>query len=316
MADERVRVVVGQAPGAWFTVDGELLIGRAASHVDGRLGDDPELSRSHARMARGAGGALTIEDLGSSNGTFVNGERVEGVRVLRLGDVVRVGTTELAVTDERGLVPEATRTDAPAPAPVAVPEGLIGGDGVALAAPGSGSGSGGRLLLAGTVGALVALSLGLYGNVHDPASDLSITLGFEDTITMKVWLATLAVVFAVVQLGSALWMYGKRPLGAAPAWLGSLHRISGRVAFLLTLPVAYQCLYGLTFEDTSTRVLLHSLLGCAFYGAFAAKIVVVRSHALPGMALPLAGGVLFTLLVAVWLTSGWWFISDNGFPSP
>ena len=309
-----MRVVVGQAPGTWFTVDGELLIGRAASDVDGRLGDDPQLSRSHARMARGAGGVLTIEDLGSSNGTFVNGERVEGVRVLRLGDVVRVGSTELAVTDERGLVPNATRTDEPAPAPVAVPEGLIVGDGVAMAAPVPSSG--GRLLLAGTVGALVAVSLGIYGNVHDPASDLSITLGFTDTLTMKVWLATLAVLFAVVQLGSALWMYGRVPLGAAPAWLGSLHRISGRVAFLLTLPVAYQCLYQLTFEDTSTRVLLHSLLGCAFYGAFAAKIVVVRSHALPGMALPLAGGVVFTLLVGVWLTSGWWFISDNGFPSP
>ena len=314
MADERVRVVAGQAPGTWFTVDGELLIGRGASDVDGRLGDDPQLSRSHARMARGAGGVLTIEDLGSSNGTFVNGERVEGVRVLRLGDVVRLGATELAVTDERGLVPEATRTDAPAPPPVAVPEGLSVGDGVAMAAPVPSSG--GRLLLAGTVGALVALSLGIYGNVHDPASDLSITLGFADTLTMKVWLATLAVLFAVVQLGSALWMYGRVPLGAAPAWLGSLHRISGRVAFLLTLPVAYQCLYQLTFEDTSTRVLLHSLLGCAFYGAFAAKIVVVRSHALPGMALPLAGGLLFTLLIGVWLTSGWWFISDNGFPSP
>ena len=314
MADERVRVVVGQAPGTWFAVDGELLIGRAASDVDGRLGDDPQLSRSHARMARGAGGVLTIEDLGSSNGSFVNGERVAGVRVLRLGDVVRLGSTELAVTDERGLVPEATRTDAPAPAPVAAPEALIVGDGIAMAAPVPSSG--GRLLLAGTVGALVAVSLGIYGNVHDPASDLSITLGFTDTLTMKVWLATLAVLFAVVQLGSALWMYGRLPLGAAPAWLGSLHRISGRVAFLLTLPVAYQCLYQLTFEDTSTRVLLHSLLGCAFYGAFAAKIVVVRSHALPGMALPLAGGVVFTLLVGVWLTSGWWFISDNGFPSP
>ena len=70
------------------------------------------------------------------------------------------------------------------------------------------------------VGALVALSLGIYGNVHDPATDLSITLGFKDTITMKVWLASLAVLFAVVQLGSALWMYGKLPLGAAPGVAG------------------------------------------------------------------------------------------------
>jgi hypothetical protein len=178
------------------------------------------------------------------------------------------------------------------------------------------SGSGGRLLLAGTLGALVALSLGIYGNVHDPASDLSITLGFKDTITMKVWLASGATLLALVQLFSALWMYGKLPLREGPAWLGSLHRISGRLAFLFSLPVAYHCLYQLAFQDTTTRVLAHSLLGCLFYGAFAVKVVVVRSHSLPGIALPLAGGALFTILVATWLTSGLWFISNNGFPSP
>jgi hypothetical protein len=176
--------------------------------------------------------------------------------------------------------------------------------------------SGWRLLLAGAVGALVALSLGLYGNAHDPASDLSITLGFKDTITMKVWLATLALVFACVQLGSALWLFGRLPAGAPPRWLGSLHRISGRLAFLASLPVAYHCLYQLAFQDSTTRVLLHSLVGCAFYGAFAGKVVVVRSRSLPGAALPVAGGLVFTLLVAVWLTSGLWFITENGFPSP
>ena len=90
---------------------------------------------------------------------------------------------------------------------------------------------------------------------------------------MKVWLATVAVLFALVQLGSALWLYGRLPVRDAPAWLGSLHRISGRLAFLLSLPVAYHCLYQLAFQDTTTRVLVHSLLGCAFYGAFAAKVV-------------------------------------------
>jgi Family of unknown function (DUF6529) len=176
--------------------------------------------------------------------------------------------------------------------------------------------AGARLLLAGALGALVAMTLGLYGNVHDPASDLSITLGFADTITMKVWLASGAVLFALVQLASALWMYGRLPLGDAPPWLGTVHRISGRLAFLLSLPVAYHCLYQLAFQATSTRVLLHSLLGCAFYGAFAAKVVVVRSRSLPGLALPVAGGALFTLLVAVWLTSAGWFIADHGLPSP
>jgi hypothetical protein len=177
-------------------------------------------------------------------------------------------------------------------------------------------GAGARLLLAGALGALVAVSLGVYGTAHDPASDLSITLGFTDTITMKVWLASAAVLLALVQLASAAWMYGRLPLRAPPSWIGSVHRLSGRSAFLVSLPVAYHCLYQLAFQDSTARVLAHSLLGCAFYGAFAAKVVVVRSHSLPGIALPLTGALVFTLLVAVWLTSGLWFISENGFPSP
>jgi Family of unknown function (DUF6529) len=176
--------------------------------------------------------------------------------------------------------------------------------------------SGPRLLLAGLVGALVAVSLGIYGNVHDPANDLAITLGFKDTITMKVWLASASALLAIVQILSALWIFGRLPLGAAPDWIGGLHRISGRLAFLFSLPVAYHCLYQLAFQDSTTRVLAHSLLGCLFYGAFATKVMVVRAHGLPGIVLPLAGGLLFTVLIGVWLTSGLWFISENGFPSP
>ena len=176
--------------------------------------------------------------------------------------------------------------------------------------------AGARLLLAGALGALVAVALGIYGNVHDPANDLAITLGFRDTITMKVWLASAAVLLAVAQLLSALWMYGRLPLGAAPDWIGGTHRISGRLAFLLSLPVAYHCLYQLAFQDSSARVLAHSLLGCTFYGAFATKITIVRSRGLPSIALPLAGGLLFTVLIAVWLTSGLWFVSEHGVPAP
>jgi Family of unknown function (DUF6529) len=172
------------------------------------------------------------------------------------------------------------------------------------------------LLIAAGLGAAVALTLGIYGGVHDPANDLAVTLGFSATISMKVWLATVALVFAFAQLLTALWMYGRLPLGAAPKSLGSVHRISGRLAFLISLPVAYHCLYQLGFQDTDARVLAHSLLGCAFYGAFVAKVVVVRSKSLPGAALPLAGGLVFALLVAVWLTSGLWFIEANGFPDP
>ena len=91
----------------------------------------------------------------------------------------------------------------------------------------------GRLVLAGLVGGAVALTLGIYSNAHDPASDLGITLGFTNTLTMKVWLATIAVAFAVCQLVSALWMYGRLPLQSTPAWLGTAHKLSGRLAFLV-----------------------------------------------------------------------------------
>ena len=173
----------------------------------------------------------------------------------------------------------------------------------------------GRFLGVALVGAAVAFALGLYGTQHDPASDLAITLGFKDTITMKVWLATFAALFALVQLVLALWMYGKIG-GKAPGWTGPLHRISGRVAFLLSLPVAYHCLYQLAFQHSTARVLAHSLMGCLFYGAFVTKVLVVRSQRLPGIALPIVGGLVFALLVGVWLTSGLWYIQQNGFPSP
>jgi hypothetical protein len=174
----------------------------------------------------------------------------------------------------------------------------------------------GRLLLAGGLGAVVALTLGIYASAHQPASDLVITLGFTTTITMKVWLATVAAGLAVLQLISALWMYGRLPLGPAPGWLGVAHRISGRLAFIVSLPVAYHCLYQLGFQHSSTRVLLHSIFGCVFYGAFAAKVVVVRSRNMPGRALPIAGGLTFTALIYTWLLSALWYIHTVGFQSP
>jgi Family of unknown function (DUF6529) len=174
----------------------------------------------------------------------------------------------------------------------------------------------GRLLVAAGLGGAVALTLGIYGNAHNAASDLSITLGFTSTFTMKVWLSTIAIAFAVFQVFSALWIYGRLPLGAAPAWLGTAHRVSGRLAFLISLPVAYHCLYQLGFQHSSTRVLMHSICGCLFYGAFAAKVVIVRSRGLPGSVLPLVGGLTFALLTYTWLTSALWFVEHSGFPSP
>jgi predicted component of type VI protein secretion system len=57
---------------------------------------DPEVSRRHAAI-RDQGGSLAIEDLGSTNGTYVNGARISVVTVLKEGDEVRLGNTVWAI---------------------------------------------------------------------------------------------------------------------------------------------------------------------------------------------------------------------------
>jgi hypothetical protein len=173
-----------------------------------------------------------------------------------------------------------------------------------------------KLLIPALVGAAVALGLGLYANEHDPTGESIFSLVFTKTINMKAWFATGAVVLAVFQVLTALRMYGKLPLPRQmPRRLPLVHRLTGTLAFLLAIPVAYHCLWALGFQDADTRMLVHSIAGCFFFGAFAAKVVVVESKGLPGFALPLAGGMLFSGLIVVWWTSALWFFREFGFPS-
>ncbi|MFE0514155.1 DUF6529 family protein, partial [Streptomyces sp. NPDC058964] len=97
-----------------------------------------------------------------------------------------------------------------------------------------------RYLVPALVAAAVAVGLGVYGKVHHPAGTSFNLAGFSSTGAVKSWLATTAVFFAVVQLVSALMMYGKLP---GPRGAPALHRWSGRVAFLVAVPVAVHCLY-------------------------------------------------------------------------
>ena len=88
---------------------------------DGRLTEDNELSRRHARVTRDDRGRLAIEDLGSANGTFVNGRRISSRVELNAGDSVRVGATTLDVVEAGNAPIAADAVAAPAPAPVAPP---------------------------------------------------------------------------------------------------------------------------------------------------------------------------------------------------
>ncbi len=123
MPGEQLLVTEGKDRGEAVEVEGELHIGRAATQTEGRLGDDPMLSRQHAKITRAPNGQLTIEDLGSANGTFVNDERIDSERTLGLGDLVRVGHTVLQVTDPSGGVPERTRLEGALPADLAAEPG-------------------------------------------------------------------------------------------------------------------------------------------------------------------------------------------------
>ena len=96
----------------WAT--GHMTLGEGA-YVLGRdpdaeiLLDSPGVSRRHARITI-AGGAATLEDLGSKNGTFAAGERVEGARPLGDGDTFNVGSVQLTVSVRQA--PGSTETEA------------------------------------------------------------------------------------------------------------------------------------------------------------------------------------------------------------
>jgi pSer/pThr/pTyr-binding forkhead associated (FHA) protein len=94
----RLEVVAGRAIGMSVLLDDELLIGRHADGA-GRLADDDEISRSHARISLDRSGFCAIEDLGSTNGTFVNGLRIAGPQTLSVGDTIEVGGTTLVVRE-------------------------------------------------------------------------------------------------------------------------------------------------------------------------------------------------------------------------
>ena len=164
-----------------------------------------------------------------------------------------------------------------------------------------------------TGGALAALTLGFISasNTTDQKSGY-FQLWWSDPIHLKAWLAVLAALLACVQVFTAAWIFRVLPLPRNRG-VNVTHRWSGRLAFLATLPIAYHCIFKLGFHgDRGTRVLVHSLAGCAFYGAFTTKIWIVKLHDFPRWVLPVVGGLVFSTLVAAWYTSAHWFFNGVG----
>jgi predicted component of type VI protein secretion system len=102
----RMIVRTGPNPGTVFELTKEVsLIGRDVTN-DVVVGD-AEVSRQHSRITRTPGGYV-LEDLGSTNGTFVNGERLVAPRVMNPGDLVALGETVSLTFDATS--PEAAAT--------------------------------------------------------------------------------------------------------------------------------------------------------------------------------------------------------------
>ena len=117
-----------------------------------------------------------------------------------------------------------------------------------------------------SIGGAVAVALGVYGRLHEPTviavniAGLLRPAGRQGLAHHRGGRAS-----RVVQLVSALAMYGKLGV-AAPSWSGTLHRWSGRIAFLLAVPVAIHCLYAVGFSTSDA----------AGAGALAARLLLLR----------------------------------------
>lgn len=112
----RLKVVAGKALGSVIEVGEELVIGRLAEG-DGALGEDIELSREHARILREGDGRFLVEDLGSTNGTYLNGRRLDRPAPLEAGDRIQVGGSALVVqVSAAQTTPPSSDTIVPAPA--------------------------------------------------------------------------------------------------------------------------------------------------------------------------------------------------------
>ncbi len=107
-----LRVVSGIGQGQEFKLQGRARVGRAQDNEI--ILDDPKVSRHHAVFNLEAEGWV-VTDLGSANGTFVNGEQIEAPYRLQSGDRISVGEVVLSYTEPAAEQP----SPAPAAAPVA-----------------------------------------------------------------------------------------------------------------------------------------------------------------------------------------------------
>ena len=156
--------------------------------------------------------------------------------------------------------------------------------------------------------------MALLADASDTYTDI-VTAVFSSTIAAKAWLATIAIALVVVQLLTASRMWGRlqRVIPFQVPGVARVHRWSGRVAFLFTLPVFFHCVFILGFQTPDARVTAHAVTGSFVYGVFAANVLIVRSRRYPHWVPPVMGGALALALTTLWLTSSFWYFTNVRF---
>ena len=151
----------------------------------------------------------------------------------------------------------------------------------------------------------------LLSSVNSTYTDI-VTSVFSAPIVFKVWFATAALVLAVVQVMTGARIFGKleRVVPIPRPQVNRVHRWSGRLAILCTLPVAFHCIFILGFQTTSPRVVAHCILGSFVYGVFVVKVFFVHDSRHPRWVLPVVGGTMFSVLAGLWLTSAFWYFTN------
>ena len=185
-----------------------------------------------------------------------------------------------------------------------------------MTAPGPGACRPAGWRLAGIALLAIGVAAALYvaGRLLRP--DYAFSLFGADPVPAKSLLASVVLALAGVQVLLALWLYRKLPLAPGPPRpVPVVHRVIGFAMFALTVPVAVHCLIAYGVQLTTPRVAVHSVAGCFFYGAFAAKVLLVHSRRLPGWALPLAGGTLAIVIGVLWYTSALWYYDGYQLPA-
>lgn len=154
----------------------------------------------------------------------------------------------------------------------------------------------------------------MLASVSSTYTDIATSV-FSSTIAAKAWFATFAIVFAVVQVltGARIFGHLQRFVPLQRPLVNRVHRWSGRLAILCTLPVAFQCIFVLGFKHTDARVLVHSIAGSLLYGVVAVKVFFVHDSDHPRWTLPLVGGTLFAVLVTLWGTGSLWYFTQVRF---